>query len=150
MNTIIVDPVFPANVKPENQRIYAIVIRPADISKALNATEPFRCPKKDFERVLKSDKKGLPFDIVNKIQLSAIKMDYSANKLTLNLRSRSKIDNASYEQLVKNELWKSVVDILAVKMLMLNEGTIDFRFIGTDDRLQKSVVIGSDFYQNEN
>lgn len=147
MNAVILDPVFPANEKPGNQRIYAIVIHPDDIRNALTTTEPFRCPNKDFERVLKSDKKSLPFDIVSKVQLSAIKMDYGANKLTLNIRSRRKIENAAYEQLAKTEIWKNAADLLSVKMLMLNEGTIDFRFIGTDDRLVESVVVGPDFYQ---
>ncbi|MBR5644470.1 MAG: hypothetical protein IKW77_09810 [Salinivirgaceae bacterium] len=150
-NAVILDPVFPAMEKPQNQRIYAIVIHPADIKDALTSTEPFRCPRKDFDRVLKSDKKGIPFDIVSKVQLSAIKMDYSANKLTLNLRSRRKdiTKGAATENLVKTDLWKNANDLYAVKMLMLNEGSIDFRFIGTDDRLVESVVIGPDFYQNK-
>ena len=120
------------------------------MSSALNATEPFRCPLKDFERVLKSDKKGLPFDIVSKIQLSGIKMDYSANKLTLNLRSRQKtmLKGAALEQMVKNEIWKSALDLYSVKMLILNDGSVDFRFIGTDDKLIESVVVGPDFYRN--
>ncbi|MBO7143986.1 MAG: hypothetical protein J6W13_04075 [Salinivirgaceae bacterium] len=140
----------PVDVKPRNQRIYVIVIHPADISKALNATDPFRCPEKDFERVLKSEKKATPFDIVSRIQLSAVKVDYGANKLTLNLRSRRKDINKSsdYEKLVKTELWKNALEQYSVKMIMLNEGKIDFRFIGTDDRLVESVVIGPDFYQN--
>ncbi len=148
-NAVILDPVFPANEKPRNQRIYAIVIHPSDISKALNASEPFRCPQKDFERVMKSDKKALPFDIVSKIQLSAIKMDYGANKLTLNIRSRQKTmpKGAALEQMVKTELWKNALDLYSVKMIMLNEGTIDFRFIGSNDRLQDSVVITPDFYK---
>ena len=101
--------------------------------------------------MLKSDKKGIPFDIVSKVQLSAIKMDYSANKLTLNLRSRRKdiTKGAATENLVKTDLWKNANDLYAVKMLMLNEGSIDFRFIGTDDRLVESIVIGPDFYQNK-
>ena len=150
-NAVILDPVFPANEKPKNQRIYAIVIHPADISKALNASEPFRCPEKDFDRVMKSDKKALPFDIVSKIQLSAIKMNYGSNQLTLNLRSRQKTmpKGAALEQMVKTELWKNTLDLYSVRMIMLNEGTIDFRFIGTDDRLVESVVIGPDFYQNQ-
>ena len=151
MNAVILDPVFPSNAKPRNQRIYAIVIHPADISNALTTTEPFRCPKKDFERVLKSDKKGIPFDIINKIQLSGIKMNYGDNKLTLNLRSRQKntLKGAALEEMVKTELWKNALDLYSVRMIMLNEGLVDFRFIGTDDRLVESVVIGPDFYQNQ-
>ena len=146
---VFVDPVFPTAAN-QNQRLYVIVIHPADMSNALNATEPFRCPLKDFERVLKSDKKGLPFDIVSKIQLSGVKMDYSANKLTLNLRSRQKtmLKGAALEQMVKNEIWKSALDLYSVKMLILNDGSVDFRFIGTDDKLIESVVVGPDFYKN--
>ena len=131
--------------------MYTIVVHPNDIEQALKPNGPFRCPQKDFERVLKYDTKTLPSDIVSKIQLSAIKMDYSANKLTLNLRSRRKdlTKGTAMEKLVKTDLWKSANDLYAVKMLMLNEGSIDFRFIGTDDRLVESVVIGPDFYQNK-
>ncbi|MBP5667101.1 MAG: hypothetical protein IKO46_05605 [Salinivirgaceae bacterium] len=134
-----------------NFSIYTIVIHPQDMEQALNPTGPFRCPRKDFDRVLRSDNKAIPFDIVNKIQLSAIKMDYSANKLTLNLRSRRKdiTKGPATENLVKTDLWKNANDLYAVKMLILNEGTIDFRFIGTDDRLVESIVIGPDFYQNK-
>lgn len=149
---VFINPVAPVDVKPQNQRIYVIVIHPADISKALSATEQFRCPEKDFERVLKSEKKAVPFDIVSRIQLSAVKVDYGANKLTLNLRSRRKeiTKSSDFEKLVKTELWKNALDQISVKMIMLNEGKIDFRFIGTDDRLVESVVIGPDFYQNNN
>ena len=149
---VFINPVAPVDVKPQNQRIYVIVIHPADISKALSATEQFRCPEKDFERVLKSEKKATPFDIVSRIQLSAVKVDYGANKLTLNLRSRRKeiTKSSDFEKLVKTELWKNALDQISVKMIMLNEGKIDFRFIGTDDRLVESVVIGPDFYQNNN
>ena len=131
--------------------MYTIVVHPNDIEQALNPSGPFRCQKKDFERVLKYDTQTLPFDIVNNVQLSAIKIDYSANKLTLNVRSRRKgiTKGAATENLVKTDLWKNALDLYSVKMIMLNEGNIDFRFIGTDDRLVESVVIGPDFYQNK-
>ncbi|MBO7496741.1 MAG: hypothetical protein J6T98_09305 [Salinivirgaceae bacterium] len=147
MNAVILDPVFPT--KPRNQRIYAIVIHPSDISNALTTTEPFRCPEKDFERVLKSDRKGIPFDIISKIQLSSVKMDYGTNKLTLYIRSRQKTTpkGAALEQLVKTELWKNALDLYSVKMIMLNEGSVDFRFIGPDDRLHESIVVTPEFYQ---
>lgn len=130
--------------------IYTIVIHPKDMELALKQNGPFSCPQKDFERVLKSDKKGVPFDIVSKIQLSGIKMDYGANKLTLNLRSRRKdvVKSPALEQLVKTELWKNTTDLYSVKMLMLNGGSIDFRFIGPDDKLIESIKLGPEFYQN--
>ncbi len=129
--------------------IYTIVIHPDDIKKALNATEAFRCPRKDLERALRSETKPLPYDVVDKIQLSAIKPDYAANTLKLNVRMRRKVktDKASLTKIVENELWKNVSDFYSVRMMMLNEGIIDFRFIGTDDRLQESITIGPDFYQ---
>jgi hypothetical protein len=132
--------------------IYTIVVHPKDMELALNAKEPFRCPQKDFDRVLRSETKVLPYDFVSRIQLSAIKMDYGTNKLTLNLRSRRKdnIKGAGFEKLVKTELWASAYDQYSVKMLMLNDGEVDFRFIDTNDRLIESVVIGPNFYRNAN
>ena len=129
--------------------IYTIVIHPNDIKNALNATSAFRCPLKDFERVMKSDRKALPYDIVDTIQLSAISFDYETNTLKLNfrMRRRAKTDKATFTGIVKNELWSNVADYYSVRMIMLNEGSIDFRFIGTDDRLQESIIIGPDFYQ---
>ena len=131
--------------------IYTIVVHPKDMEQALSPNGAYRCPQKDFDRVLRSETKAVPFDIVNKIQLSAIKVDYGANKLTLNLRSRRKGTGKGYdfEKLVKTKLWSNVIEQYSVKMIMLNEGKIDFRFIGTDDRLVESVVIGPDFYQNK-
>ena len=129
--------------------IYTIVIHPKDMEQALNATGPFRCPQKDFERVLRSAAKEIPYDIAERIQLSAIKMDYGANKLALNLRSRRKgtPNHAGLEKLAKNELGRLVADLSAVRMAMLNDGYVDFRFIGTDDRLIESIVLGPDFYR---
>lgn len=145
---VIVDPAFPTAAN-RNQRIYAIIIHPADISKALGTNEPFRCPQKDLDRVLRSEKKQLPYDIVNKIQLSGIKHDYGTNTLRLNLRMRRKTatDKVSLTKMVKNELWKDVRELYSVQMMMLSEGNIDFRFIGSDDKLQESITLGPDFYQ---
>jgi len=128
--------------------IYTIVIHPDDIKKALNTTEEFRCPRKDLERALRSETKPLPYDVVDKIQLSAIKPDYATNTLKLNVRMRRKAkpDKAMLTQIVENELWKNVSEFYSVRMMMLNEGIIDFRFIGTDDRLQESITVGPDFY----
>ena len=132
-----------------NFPIYTIVIHPDDINKALNTKDPFRCPRKDVDRALRSETKQLPYDVVDKIQLSAIKPDYAANTLKLNVRMHRKVktDKASLTKIVENELWKNVSDFYSVRMMMLNEGIIDFRFIGTDDRLQESITIGPDFYQ---
>lgn len=129
--------------------IYTIVIHPNDIKNALNATSAFRCPLKDFERVMKSDRKSLPYDIANKIQLSAINFDYETNTLKLNLRMRrnAKTDKASLTEIVENEIWNNINDYYSVRMIMLNEGAIDFRFISTNDRLLESIIIGRDFYQ---
>ena len=128
--------------------IYTIVVHPKDMEQALNATSAFRCPQKDFDRVLRSETKQLPYDIANRIQLSAIKPDYAANTLKLNVRMRRnvKTDKATLTKIVENELWNNASDYYSVRMMMLNEGTIDFRFIGTDDRLQESITIGPDFY----
>ena len=128
--------------------IYTIVIHPDDIKKALNTTEEFRCPRKDLERALRSETKPLPYDVVDKIQISAIKPDYATNTLKLNVRMRRKAkpDKATLTQIVENELWKNVSEFYSVRMMMLNEGIIDFRFIGTDDRLQESITVGPDFY----
>ena len=130
--------------------IYTIVIHPKDMQQALKTNGTFRCPQKDFERILRSETKALPFDIVSRIQLSGVKMDYGTNTLKLNIRIRrsTKTDKNTLNNLVKSELWGSAADLYSVKMAMLNEGNIDFRFIGTDDRLIESIVIGSDFYHN--
>ena len=129
--------------------IYTIVVHPKDMEQALSATGPFKCPQKDFDRVLRSEKKALPYDIVNKIQLSGINWDYGTNTLKLSLRSRRKMktDKPTLTKLVENELWSNVNEFYSVRMTMLNEGTIDFRFIGTDDRLQESIKIGPEFYK---
>lgn len=34
----------------------------------------------------------------------------------------------------------------AVRMIMLNDGKIDFRFIGTDDKLIHSIILEPNFY----
>ena len=85
---------------------------------------------------------------MDKIQISAIKPDYATNTLKLNVRMRRKAkpDKATLTQIVENELWKNVSEFYSVRMMMLNEGIIDFRFIGTDDRLQESITVGPDFY----
>ncbi len=128
--------------------IYTIVVHPKDMEQALNATGQFRCPQKDFDRVLRSEKKALPYDIVNKIQLSGVNWDYGTNTLKLSLRSRRNIktDKPTLAKLVENELWSNVNEFYSVRMTMLGEGVIDFRFIGTDDRLQESIKIGPEFY----
>ena len=56
-------------------------------------------------------------------------------------------DKPTLTKLVENELWSNVNEFYSVRMTMLNEGTIDFRFIGTDDRLQESIKIGPEFYK---
>ena len=129
--------------------IYTIVVHPKDMEQALSATGPFRCSQKDFDRVLRSEKKALPYDIVSKIQLSGVNWDYGTNTLKLSLRSRRKIktDKPTLTKLVENELWSNVNEFYSVRMTMLSEGTIDFRFIGTDDRLQESIKIGPEFYK---
>lgn len=128
--------------------LYTIVIHPDDISNALESDAPFRCSHADFDRVLKSEKAFLPYDVVNKVQLSSIKFDYGANSLKILLRSRRPgiSSQNDYEKIVKTEIWKEMEENYAVRMAMLNEGTIDFRFVGTNDKLLYSFPLGTDFY----
>lgn len=128
--------------------LYTIVIHPDDISNALESNSPFRCSHADFDRVLKSENLFLPFDIVSKIQMSSIKFDYGANTLKILLRARRQgiSSQSDYEKIVKTEIWHEMAENYAVKMAMLNDGTIDFRFIGTDDKLKYSITLGPDFY----
>ena len=150
MQCTFIDPIFPTARNGQPKRLYVIVIYPSDIRKALNATDPYRCPQSDFERVLKSDKKALPFDIVDKIQLSDINMDYDANKLTISVRMRrkSEANKVSLTQIVENEIWNNASKSYSVQMAMLNEGTVDFHFIDTSNQLIESIAIGPEFYQN--
>lgn len=128
--------------------LYSIVAHPSDMTNAIENDQPFRCPHKDFDRVIKSEKKALPYDIVNKIQISGINMDYRTNTLNIKMRTRRKSINSQsdYEKIVKTEIWPEMAENYAVKMAMLNEGTIDFRFIGTDDKLKYSITLEPDFY----
>lgn len=128
--------------------LYTIVLHPDDISNALESNSPFRCSHADFDRVLKSENLFLPFDVVSKIQMSSIKFDYGTNTLKILLRSRrSGISSESdYEKIVKTEIWKEMEENYAVMMAMLNEGTIDFRFVDTNDKLLYSFPLGTDFY----
>lgn len=128
--------------------LYTIVLHPDDISNALESNSPFRCSHADFDRVLKSENLFLPFDIVSKIQMSSIKFDYGANTLKILLRARRQgiSSQSDYEKIVKTEIWHEMAENYAVQMAMLNDGTIDFRFIGTDDKLKYSITLGPDFY----
>lgn len=128
--------------------LYTIVIHPDDMSNALESNAPFRCTHADFDRVLKSENLFLPFDVVSKVQMSSIKFDYGTNTLKILLRARRKgiTSQSDYEKIAKTEIWPEMNENYAVQMAMLNEGTIDFRFIGTNDKLLYSFPLGPDFY----